>query len=329
MGKVFAIIGILLLALLGVTFTVTLHESSIREEKKSELAMFRVAPDSVDRIVIDGPGDSQARLRRQAGQWVLPGLGGFPAASAEVEVALHRLLAIDRKLPVESRPGLLEELRLGDDNFARRVTLLQGDQVLARVLLGSPQGPRHVHARIPGEDAAYAVAFGLFDAAPSDGEWIDKTALRQQKQDITAIETAGLRLVPDAGGSGWRLENGGAEESLDPAAAARLAEIVSELTIEKLLNAEEADARRAVPLARLTVTGPAGERIEYRLSKADLAEDYALDVSSRRESFGLSPYAARRLAEAARRGALLYLPGTRHHATSSQSLPAESSVQHN
>ena len=199
MGRVLVIIGGLLALLVVVAFSVTIYEGGVREEKKAEAAMFHIAPAQVDRITIDGPDGTQARLVRVDERWVLPDLDGFPAEAEKVETLLHRLLAIDRKQPADSRDNTLKDLRLTDSSFERRITLVRGGKELATVLVGKARGPRHVYLRRADEDTAYTAVFGLFDASPDAVEWIDRGVLKVSLGDITAIE-----VHPDNGEFGER-----------------------------------------------------------------------------------------------------------------------------
>lgn len=329
MGKIFAVIAVLMIGIVALSISVTLYEDSAREEKQVQTAMFQFAPESVDRIVIDGPAGDQARLERRDGRWVLPRLGGFPADPEAVEDILLRTLGLDRELPVEPGPDVLENLKLTDTNFERHVTLFQGEKALANVFIGAAQGPRHAHARIAGEDTAYSVAFGLFEAPPSDGEWIDNAALQQAKDEIVAIEVADLRLVFVEENGSWQLADGTGDEDLAPGAADRLADLLAELWIESILSEAEAKPHLGNAVLTMTVIGKDGGRSDYRLSYAPLSGDYALQVSSRPEVFAISAYQARRLAEAGRRSTLLVPPAASHHAADGRSEDEAGASRHN
>ncbi|MEQ8354299.1 MAG: DUF4340 domain-containing protein [Kiloniellaceae bacterium] len=323
MGKVFGIIGMLLLALIVFSFSLTIYTDREREENKANAAMFDIAPESVDRITIAGPGGARALLLRVDEAWILPDLDDFPADAAKVNATLHRLLAIDRDRPVTSSADDLAGLRLTGDSYARRVALARNGETLTTLYIGTPQGPRQVHARRADEDTAYTVTFGFYDAAPVSAEWIDKAFLQRTEADIAVMEVNGLRLVRDADDDdsakapAWRLAAAAAEEALAPAAAERLAGLLAGLTVETIVDgAAEPEDGLAAPLLNLTLATRAGKRIDYRLGKAAQTEGYVLAVSTRPERFRLSAYAARHLIAAASRETLLAPQATAQHAAS-------------
>lgn len=319
MGKVLAIIGCLLVALIVVAFTVALHEDQVRVERKAKAAIFHFGPESVDRISVEGPDGQRSDLSRRGDGWIIATLGDFPADDAKVEQMLRRLLAIDRDRPVDSDRDSLRAFRLTDEDFARRITLARGEEVLATVIVGTSQGPRQVHARLPGEAQAYTVTFGLFDAVPAAAEWIDKGVLRIAPDDIAAIDVAGLRLVAPAKGGveGWHLEDPGKSGVLNPTAAEHLLDLLADLQIEGMLPAEASEADIAAPELTLTVVLRSGAELVYDLSRSEPSSGYALAVSRFPQVFLLSPYAAHQIIDAAQRDRLLEPhEGVRHHAAS-------------
>ena len=265
---------------------------------------------------IEGAADQQTVLLRSGDGWRLPDFGNFPADRQRIEDMLHRLLAIREDFPVDSSPEALIRFKLADDDFERRIILSGGDKTLATLYVGTPEGPRQVHARRAGSDDAYAVAFGLFDVPLAAADWTDKGVAQIPQDDIVALQVNGLHLVaPIAGdaGTAWQLD-GDAEGSpegaeLKPAAAVRLASRLSALRVEQVLGTEtDPGDGLAEPQLRLGVTRKDGKRVDYRLGRAAMTGVYTLKVSTRPEHFRVSSYTAHQLIEAARRDTLLAKP---------------------
>jgi len=308
MEKILGIIGVILALVFVSAVVLTTWESGKRDAKKN-IAMFEIAPEDVDRIRVAGPDGAEALIVRSGEGWSLPDLGDFPADPRKVDDVLTRLLHVKANRPVGSSEEELIAFKLAGDDFERRITLAEGDTILATLYLGTPQGPRQVHARRADQSAAYDIDFGLYDAPADAGEWIDKGVLQMPLGDMAAIEVAGLRLVPAGAATGtgrhWQLDGNG-EARLKASAAARLADLLAQLRIDRLAGPEaESDYALDTPLLSLSVTRSDGRRIDYRLGKADLDEDYTLAVSTRPERFRLAARAARRLIEAAQRDSLL------------------------
>ncbi|GAB4369619.1 MAG: hypothetical protein Kow00114_29480 [Kiloniellaceae bacterium] len=308
MEKILGLIGAALAGLIVIAILLTNHEVGQRDAKAPAL-MFALDPAEVDTITIEGPDYGETELLRRGDGWVLPDRGDFPADAAKVDGMLQRLLAIREDFPTESDPDALTRFRLADDNFERRITLANAGETLATLYLGSPQGPRQSHARRAGEDTAYAVAFGLFDAPVASDDWTDKDILRLGETDITGMQVNGLHIVaaiPADSQGHWQLEGAEPSAGLDQAAAGRLAERLAELQVEQVLEREPGpDDGLEAPLLRLSVTLKDSRRVDYRIGRASLTGLFTLKVSTWPEYFRLSNYVAHQLIEAARREVLL------------------------
>jgi len=317
MEKILGIIGIVLALIFVSAVVLTSYESGQRDAKKGA-AMFALEAPQVDRITIEGADYDTADLLRRGDGWVLPDRGDFPADARKVDDMLQRLLAIREDFPTESDPDALIRFKLADDDFERRITLANAGETLATLYLGSPEGPRQTHARRAGDDTAYAVAFGLFDAPSDSDAWTDKGVLQLAEGSITDIQINGLHLaaaIDHASKTPWQLRDGEPQQTLNVNAAARLAERLAGLRVEQVLSRETAPGDGLdAPKLRLSVTLKDGSRIDYRLGQAELTGFYTLKVSSWPEHFRLSGYVAHPLIEAARREVLLAKP-EQHAAT--------------
>lgn len=327
MGKIFAVIAVVMVTIIAVGLTVTIRETEVRQARKHP-ALFEIAPQQVDGITIEGPAGETLALRRHDGGWILPDLDDFPADAEEVDDMLARLLTAERNLPLSSDPEALRRFKLADDEFERRLTLSGGDKVLATVLIGTPEGPRQVHLRRAGETTAYSVRFGLYDASVDPDDWFDHGFLQFPEKEVASIRVNGLHLV--AGNRGhWRLDPAATAEGpeLDGNAAAHLAGLLAGLRVEALRLDETApDYALDSPELTLTLSRKDGREITYRLGRTAQQKDYTLEVSTRAERFHLSVYSATQLIRAADPKALR--PAGRHHAATTDP-QAGSATSHN
>lgn len=317
MEKILGILGVILALVFVSAVVLTTYESGKRDAKKN-IAMFEIAPEAVDRIRVAGPDGAEALIVRTGEGWILPDLDDFPADARKVDDALTRLLKVKANRPVGSSEAELIAFKLAGDDFERRITLANGDRILAMLYLGTPQGPRQVHARRADQGTAYDIDFGLYDAPADGAEWIDKAVLQVPLGDIAAIEVAGLRLVPAGSASSaaprWQLDGGDGARAR-ASAAARLADLLAQLRIERLAGPRAGpDDALDTPLLSLSLARRDGRRIDYRLGKADLDQDYTLAVSTRPERFLLSARVARLLIDATQRGSLLEPAAPQHAA---------------
>lgn len=326
MEKILGILGLCFALVFVGAVVLTTYQSGQRDAKKN-IAMFDVAPETVDRLRVEGP-DGETLLVRAGDGWTLPALGGFPADGPKVEDALTRLLRAKATLPAGSGEADLIRFKLVGDDFERRITFASGDRILTTLYLGTPLGPRQVHARRADDAIAYDIDFGLYDAPAESAEWIDRHALAVAPADMAAIEVAGLRLVAEARAAGvppsWQLDGNG-EARLQTTAAARLSALLAQLTVEAMLDQTPEAGDGTTPLLTLTVIRRDDAHVDYRLDKEAAAEAYSLTVSTWPQHFRLTARDARRLEEAARRETLLKSTGSGQHAAHG----TDKATQHN
>jgi hypothetical protein len=290
------------------------------------------AAGTVDRITIEGPAAAKVTLVHGDGGWNLPDAAGFPADGDRVAELLKRLAALTGGTPLATTPGAQQRFRVSDADFERRITLNAGDKVLGTLYLGAAPNMRQINARAADSEAIFAVELGAHEFPVKTDDWIDRGLLRLSREEITAIDVAGLHLerLPDpapAAGSDakgnpdakdqaetastdtakghWQATGLAAGESLAGAAADTLAAKLADLTIGGVLGTEEKpEYGLGQPALSLKVTRKGGAQLDYRLGKAAQKEEYALKVSSRPEYFRLPAYVADQLVKAAARDTL-------------------------
>ncbi len=249
-------------------------------------------PAVVDRIVVESP-DGKVELVKKKDRWVIPGEPELPADQGQVTALLDRLSAMRAGTVVATSESSHERFRVDDRNFERRITLYQGEQHLASLLVGTSPNFRLVHVRVPGEEAIYAVQFATYEAPDRPREWLDKTLLRRPVEEITAITREGgvtvrreeERFVAEPVPEG---------KVLDQEAARRLFDNVADQRIDDLLKGEEASrCDQSEPVLRLTVSfrEDPDTPVEYRLVRLPLPEDkegadrFCLTVQGHEERF--------------------------------------------
>ena len=98
------------------------------------------------------------------------------------------------------------------------------------------------------------------------------------------------------------------------------ADLLGELRVEGIRDSgTQPDYGLDDPQMSLTVTRRDGRRIDVRLGKSALEQDWSLKASIRPEHFRLSGYSAHRLIDAARREVLLAPAKANQHAAASHS----------
>jgi len=290
--------------------------------------LLSLAKDKLDRLTIEGPDKAEVILTKADGTWKLPGLDNFPADGAKIGQLVDRLNALKLGPPVATTSGAQERFKVSDAAFERRITLGGGGKMLATLYLGTSPSMRQVHARRADQKDVYAVDFATYDVPVNENDWEDKAILGFPKTDIASIDVAALHLKyvtgnPAPAGNGgksaatqsingknaqpdWQATGLAASERLKPESADKLAGLLANLRIDKVLGPQEESVDgHAQPALTLAVVRNSGQRIEYRFWKTRDGQAYVLKASSRPEYFRLPIYSVEPLLEAAKRGALL------------------------
>jgi Domain of unknown function (DUF4340) len=287
--------------------------------------LVEVVKNQINRIVLEGPDQTKVLLVKEGDTWTLPELGKFPADSNRVNTLVERVISAKPGPPIATTAGAKARFKVHDEAFERRITLAQNDQTVAILYLGSSPGPRRSYARADGEDAVFALALATYELPVQLADWEDKTILQVPKNDITAIEIAGLRIEQSAqAGSpspgnqtdnqphatvsapAWKATRPEAERPVKVDAVDKLTQLLADLTFDKVLGRDlNHEYGLGKPLLTITLSRKTGNTLTYVLGVNPKKDDYTLKVSNRPEYFRLPNYQATALLEAADRKQLL------------------------
>jgi hypothetical protein len=294
---------------------------------------------AADKLVIEGPDKARTELARQNGHWVVTQAGDFGADGAQVTQLLARLAALAPGPVVATSAEAAERFKVADAGFERRIAVEAGGKTVATLLLGTSQGARQTYARLGGDKTVVGVDLAPYEVPAKPDDWLDKAALQVPRDDIAAIEVAGLNLVRQAAkpagavsaagaaaavasaaaalpaaasaasaplASAWLAQGLHASERLDTAAADKLAAALADLHFNALRGRDDA-ARKELTKPQLTLAlrRRDGQRVDYTLYKLPAGDDFALVLSTRPETFTLASYQAKPLIDAAARATLV------------------------
>lgn len=286
-----------------------------------------VVKDQVNRMVLEGPEHAKVVLVKEGATWILPDLGMFPADSNRVNTVLDKITSSKTSPPIATTAGAKARFKVDDETFERRITLAENDKALATLYVGSSPGLRRSYVRAGGEDAIFALELAAYDVPVQLADWEDKTVLRLAKNDITALEVAGLRIEqaahPTSSPSSKQTDNqphpavsppaweakgleAGRHLELKSDAVDKLTRVLADLSFEKVLGRDlRQEYGLEKPLLTITLTRKTGDTLTYLLGKNPKNDAYTLKVSNRPEYFRLPSYQATTLLEAADRKQLL------------------------
>lgn len=286
-----------------------------------------VTQDLINRIVLEGPEHAKVVLIKEGESWVLPELGKFPADSNRVNSVLEKITRSKTSTPIAVTAGAKARFKVDDEAFERRITLAENDKPLATLYVGSSPGLRRSYVRVGGNDAIFALELATYDVPVQLTDWEDKTVLHLEKNDITALEIAGLRIEqaaqPASSPSSIQADNqphpavtpptweakgleAGRRLELKPDAVDKLTRVLADLSFEKVLGRDlSPEYGLEKPLLTIMLSRKTGDTLTYHLGKNPKNDDYTLKVSNRPEYFRLPSYRATALLEAADRKQLL------------------------
>ncbi len=292
-----------------------LHWASASLAVKADQKPFlEVAMKDVDGLLVEGPNGKQVRLVRRKDEWRVQDPQEFPADATRVQGLLDKLGALKRGTPVGQSGDARTRFKVADEDFERRLTLKQGDKVLATVLLGTSPGFKVTHARLRPSQDIFGVEFSTWEVGVEPGEWQNKELLKVPLADISTLDVEGLSFArveaptPKAPAPGetrkpepsWELRAG--QGRLKSEAAEKLAGLLAGRRFDQVLAPLHPKATGLdTPALTLTLTRKQGEKLSYRLGKTPDKEEYTLQVSNRPEVFRLASSTATSLLEAAAR----------------------------
>lgn len=245
---------------------------------------------NVDRTKIDGitivdDKGQKLTLRKSGAGWTLPDAQGLSADNEKVGQLLDKVLAASAPWPVATSGESAKRFEVTPDKFQREIKLLDGEQVIGDLYLGTSPGFKKVHARRADSDDVYAVAFANYEATARVDDWLDK-ALLKPNGDVTALSR------PDH----WRLQKKGDEWALDGAPGEKLkqdvvTDLVNKIANLRVMGVAEAPAEAAQPALLLTASTSNGE-FDYRFYQPQPNGDFIVTRNGQDGAFKFAAYIA-------------------------------------
>lgn len=177
-----------------------------------------VTSDTLSRLEIHDKDGSSITLEKGAEGWVLPALGGYPAAASKVDAIIADLVGLEVRKPMSESGDHLHDLEVADGHFRKKIRVMAGTEETL-LYVGTSARTGGVHLRKGGQSAVYS-ARDLDDwrLAPRTDAWIDVVAW-----DVDATRLEGLRtersgavLELKKGAGGWEANDGVAPIVADP-----------------------------------------------------------------------------------------------------------------
>jgi hypothetical protein len=238
--------------------------------------------DAVDTVqFIDDNGKSLA-MRKVEGRWQLVD-DGFPADSKRLQGVLDSLAAMKRDWPAANTADAAERFKVSAKAFQREISLSRGDNVLAKLYLGTSPGATKIYARVDGEDDIHIIPYSTFDVVTNRLAWIDRDILKRSVDDIAAVTLPGTELKRSDDGE-FVLNGLAKNQQTDAKKARELVEKVAALPIQDGLGKQnKPEFGQQNPKAVLKLSLKDGKAVTYTVSKHKEKDYYVLKSSEREE----------------------------------------------
>ena len=268
-------------------------------------------PTQADRLVITGK-DASVELRRKDGAWTLPGYFDAPVKKGRVADLLARLARVRLGYPVATSAEARKRFEVAGDDFERRLELYRGDELLARLWLGTSSGVRKTYVRPDGEEAVYLVGLESWDFPAKPVRWLDQDLVQKDTRELTAIGLDfGLRLVAkkEQERTRWQAEGLKPGTSLKKGAAASLVKALKGLRVDGILGTRaKPEWGQDEPLRTLTLDTKDGKSTWTFSREKGKKDAYVLKTSGRPWYFHLETWNAKPVLDAAAPEALVVPP---------------------
>lgn len=216
------LLGLLVLQLLLALIVYAGHRGTARGPAKllagfdpARVASIEIAPPMVEGVK-DGkpakiPGEAIV-LRNGAHGWVLASQYGYPADPTKLDVLLDAIRDAEASAPIAVDPSRHASLRVGDQDFDRKIDLTMKNGKVVTLLVGLTTG-QTAAVRIAGHREVFESTRITPWSAPADARgWMNTVYAQHAAIDLTAVEitnTHGTWRLDRRSGD-WQLSLGGA-----------------------------------------------------------------------------------------------------------------------
>jgi len=239
------------------------------------------------------------KLKKQAGKWLLPDSGNFPASQRKVERLLDDLAALEKGWPVARTRGSAQRFAVDEEQFERKLTLLSDDDTETTLYVGSSPEFRKVYVRPGDKDEIFAADFNIWEASTKIADWIHTDILALEQSSVQRLEMPGIIMQRQEGRLQVMNLDENEQTNMDESSA--LLGHLAGLRIQSQLGTEvEPEYRQDEPVLEIRMTTAGGQILDYRFSKPQDASYYVLKRSDLDYYFAVAEHTIAPVREATR-----------------------------
>lgn len=264
------------------------------QSENGNTQLLSVTADQIDGIRIED-GESSVELNKVDQAWWLPEID-FPAGDEQVNNLFEKLVDQRSDWPIATTSVAAKRFKVADDDYERKITFSKGGETVAVLYLGTSPGYRQLHARLNGSDDIYLIEFSIYDAQVGTDDWIDKSILHLDVEEITAVRLPDLVLKKQ--NDSWTVEGLNEGEQPDNVEIELLVKKAAGLSIDGVRGKEpkkEYGFDGKPKTVVLTLSN--GDNVTYQLVKPENDTHYVLKSSSLEHYLSVPQYVVKPLLE--------------------------------
>ncbi|MCI0655246.1 MAG: DUF4340 domain-containing protein [Methylococcaceae bacterium] len=244
--------------------------------------------DALNKIVIEEADKKTLMLEKRNNKWTLPAYFDFPASKEKLERVFGKLFDTNIGWPVATTESAEKRFKVAGGDFERKLAFSTAD-ASTTLYLGTSPGFKKIHARLDGQTTIYGIEFSAYQASTKPIDWADQSILHVPREDIDAIEIAGLSIKRAK--DKFVIEGLAAgEEAVEPEIQSLLGK-VSSIGFQDVLGKKDDPAYQlGSPALELTLVKKNGQRVAYRYGKLKDKDEVVLKPSDSEYYFNVPKY---------------------------------------
>ena len=255
--------------------------------------------ETINRLRFDD-GNQHVILEKQDDGWVLPEIWGYPVNADALGKLLKTLSTLSKGWPVATTPGAAERFRVAENNYERKVSFMNGEQVQAMLYIGTSPGFRKAHARLNGNHDIFVITLESWETSAQADHWLKKDILQINSKTIDRLVMNDVVLTR----SDQTLQPDDLAEHEQPNTEAinSLINRLAGLQIQSVSGTvDKEDVQRNEPVLEIDLTLAQGGSLKYRFFKPEEAGGhYSLERSDLPYYFTVAAFSVDALREAER-----------------------------
>ena len=278
-----AVLSILLIAQFALIILITTFSGDKLATFKTDEKLLGLTLNDVSGIDIeDAQQKAAVSLVSENGEWLISSADNFPVSEAKIKKFLDEFINMEKSWPVATTEAAAKGFKVTDNDYNKKITFKNKDDVKAVLLLGTSPTFRAVNARIAGKDEIYSLALNAYDVTAKNDDWRDRDLLKVKQEDLEEIAVNNLLLKKnDMVPGGFALDVLNDNEVMSKDGVLSLVDKVTGLTFLNVLGKEnKSEYQQDKPLLKFSLK-VSGNNIDYLVSEQkNEAKDYVLKAST-------------------------------------------------